>query len=721
MSRPRSGWVAGVTLAVTLACGVRWAVAAPTGYVPPAPMVRTLGNGMTVAVWADHRLPIVQMQLVVPAGNTMEAPNELGVANLTATLITRGTASRTGDELRAEVARLGGTLSGSAAREVSSLGGAFGAADIETGLELLADVALHPIFAEDALDEARTRQLNALSRTRQDPSVVADEHVVGLAYAGDPLGQPPAGTLETVQALTRSDVQSFYRRCWRPDRAIFAIAGDVDPERMFRAIEEQFGAWGGRAEEAVAGSGPPARDQLRIRLVDEPGRLRSEIRLALPAPGRGAPDVLALTVANTLLGVGSDSRLARAHAGLTPAALLSLQRSAGLIVLGTSAREDSVVAAVRALQQALRGFIEAPPSEAQVATTRAGLRDAQALQFETLGGLIAQWTVARVNRLPDDQLQRYGERMDAVDAAAVAAAGKRWFAGGEGTLVVAGPAQLLRVPLQALGTVEIVPASAPPVEVVRVPSQDISPPSASALQQGRAAISRALVAHGGPPALRRVTDSVLDGDILLHVQDQTYSGSLREMRRAPDRYLLTTLVQNNPSQVGMMAGRGWLAGASVGDSVVDADSASVADMRTSFGSDLQHVLLWAADAGTRVALRGRETVDARPCEVIEAVDGSGYRRVLFLDARDHRVVGIEQLEVLSDQAVAVRRVWGDYRPVAGVQWPYFEERRLLDRPLMTIQYKTVRLNAGLTDNAFMRPVPPKTAAAPSVGPPIHKP
>lgn len=684
-------------------------------YLAPEPVVRTLPNGLTVAVRVDHRLPIVQMQLEVGAGSAMETPLEPGLASFTAGLLTQGTASRSRTDLVGELARLGGTLDGSAGREVATLSGAFGAADAETGLELLADVALHPAFPAEAVEDARARQGNAVARAHQDPAALADEHVIGLALAGDPLAHPPAGIPSAIATFGRSQAQDFHRRFWRPDHALLAIAGDVDPDRVLRAAEEQFGEWAGKTAAAGPPPPPPA-GAAHIRLIDAPRMGHAEIRLALPGPARGAPEADALTLACALLGGNADARLARAGAGLTPRASWTGFRERGLIVLGTTARTDSVAAAVRAMRETLRQFVARPPTDTETAAEARRYADGYALGLETLGDWISQWMTMRVYGLPDDQLQRHAERIGAVTAPQIGDAVRKWFVPGSGTVVVVGPAQSLRPALAALGEVAVVTPDAPPVPVVVLPSQRGTPPSPEELTRGREQVAQALAAHGGATAIERIPDSILEGALTINTGTRTLTGTIRELRRAPDRYRLSTVVEHTPTEGGLVGGRGWVSGGASGDSVVDADSAGVSELRASFAADLQHVLLAAAAPASRVAARGRERLDAREVDVVEVVTAGGRRQVLFLDPNDHRVAGVEQTEATTpDAPVVVRRLWGDFRLVSGVWWPYNEERRVQDRTVMIVQLRNVKLGAGLTDAAFARPGSPEPAPASAKG------
>ncbi|MFI5372155.1 MAG: M16 family metallopeptidase [Candidatus Eisenbacteria bacterium] len=711
MSPLRSRRSASIVALTTLALAAPgllsgWARASVKPYRAPEPVVRTLPNGLTVAVRVDRRLPIVQMQLVVNAGSAMETPLEPGLASFTAGLLTQGTASRSRSDLMADLTRLGGTLDGSAGREIATLTGAFGAADAEQGLELLADVALHPAFPAQAVEDARSRQVNAVLRAHQDPAVLADEHVTGLALAGDALAHPPLGIPSAIGTFGWSQAQDFHRRCWRPDHALLAIAGDVDPDRMLRAVEEQFGDWAGKgAPPAVAPSTPASGGH--IRLIDAPGMRYAEIRLALPGPARGAPDADAITLACALL--GGDT-------GDAPRVTWTGYRERGLVVLAATAPVDSVVATIQDMHETLRHFTGAPPADTELAAVRRRAADASALGFETLGGWISQWMAMRVYGLPEDQLQRHPERIAAVTAAQVGETAHRWLASGSGTLVVVGPARSLQPALAPLGEVEVVAADAPPVPVVLAPSQRREPPTPEEQARGRDQVAKTLAAHGGRATIERIPDSILEGTITINTGTRTLAGTIRELRRTPDRYLLSTIVDHVPTMGGLIGGRGWVGSGARGDTIVDADSAGVAELRASFVADFQHVLLAAAAPTSRVAARGRERLDERDMDVVEVVTADGRRLVLFLDPNDHRLAGAEQAEAGSiDEPVVIRRLWGDYRLVSGVWWPYNEERRVADRTVMVVQLRDVKLGAGLTDAAFERPGTPPPAPASGKG------
>src|SRR5262249_20746365 len=105
----------------------------------PAPVERTLPNGLRVAVFPNSRLPIVQVQLRVPAGTAMEPDGQEGVAHLTAELIRHGTTSRSPSQFNLEVERIGGTVTTGVTRDLALVSGAFLSSDLEGGLDLMSD------------------------------------------------------------------------------------------------------------------------------------------------------------------------------------------------------------------------------------------------------------------------------------------------------------------------------------------------------------------------------------------------------------------------------------------------------------------------------------------------------------------------------------------------------------------------------------------------------
>jgi hypothetical protein len=150
----------------------------------------------------------------------------------------------------------------------------------------------------------------------------------------------------------------------------------------------------------------------------------------------------------------------------------------------------------------------------------------------------------------------------------------------------------------------------------------------------------------------------------------------------------------------------WSIAISDTQAVQEMDSLGVKAMRSGFTTDLPHLLLLAADPGARVANQAQTQVDGHAADPVAIVSRSGERRVLYFDAVNHRLIAMDLSEPGSPgEGYAARRVYRDHRPVGGILWPHYEERRLNQRPLMRIKVTRLILNSGIEDAEFEPPGP----------------
>jgi predicted Zn-dependent peptidase len=705
-------------LVAALSGPVGVSAAAPAPFRVPTPLERTLPNGLRVAVFADHRLPIVQMQLLIPAGTAQDPDGAPGVANAVVQLLRAGTSSRPAAVLEADVDRLGGSLAGSATRDFSSVNASFLAADFDAGLELLADAVVNPVFPPEELDRARRQLAARLYQTQRNPAVLADGQLWETAFAGHPYGRPPLGSLPALARLDWNALRGFHGDFYRPDRAVLAIAGDVDPDRAFAAAADRFGDWAGRAAAAAAPPAPVPPAAPRIRVVDRPDVARSEVRVGLLCPPQTEPDALALQIAEHLLaGSGPSSRLARSlpAGGMAPAELRSsfvILKDAGLLSVGGPVPNDSVAVFVARVRDELARLAGQPPDEAEVAAAQHTLAGGFPLQFQTPAALLAQWTGAEGYGLGVAWLDRYAAEIAAVPPARVAQAAARWLDPAHMVVVAVGPAATLVPALQAFGAVEV--AGVADTSVAAAPPAP-APPDAQQLRRGRQLLDQALLAHGGLARLRRVKDSIVEGTLIMQLGGNDTEVPMLMMRKEPDRMRYSLTVAGTENGQVLNGGRGWVYVGS-GDSlkVSAADSVGLVAMRVVFGSDVVHTLQAAAEPSSRVAARGPGRADGREVEVLEVIrDAAGKgavptRSLLYLDAASHRLVAEDFAEDPARPGTfQARRVYRDCRPVNGVQWPFYEERSRGGTKTMSIVLTSVTLDSGLADALFEQPRVPE--------------
>ena len=254
---------------------------------------------MVLLVAERPAIPIVVVRVYLHAGSVYDPPDAGGLANLTADMLTRGTAKRSGPELDQAIEFVGGSLEGDAGRDGAAVSLSVLKKDLKMGLDLLAEVLLTPAFPEPELKRRSEEIAAAIERSEQDPGTVAAREMALLLYPGHPYRRPVAGTVESVKKITRAQIVGFYRENYRPDTAVVAVVGDVTRDEVRRELLARLGSWSATATPRPVI--PPAPAVAARRVARDPPGPDPGHRIA-GAPGHppGPPGLLSRSWSRTM-------------------------------------------------------------------------------------------------------------------------------------------------------------------------------------------------------------------------------------------------------------------------------------------------------------------------------------------------------------------------------------------------------------------------------------
>ncbi len=444
---------------------------AGSGFRLPPSLSRTLDNGLRLHVMEFRGLPLVNCNVIVGAGAAHDPKGKEGLADMTATLLRKGTTSRSAMEIASEMDVLGATLDAVADPDATQVKTEFLARDADTALGLLVEVLAHPAFAPEELERLRGEKLGALQAVRDDPATLAGRRFVELLYGKHPYGHPVTGWEYTVGAIAREDVTGFYSRHYVPSRMIVVAVGDFEAPRMLEKLAGLFSTLPAAKQGADAGnSGPiaePAAPATRaIYLVDKPESTQSQIRIGGIGINRRDPDYIPLVVANTILGGGFTSRLVeeiRVNRGLSYGVRSRLlpQVQPGPFVISTFTKNATTLETVKVALAELEKFRRDGVTPEELDKARAYLKGTFAIQNQTGSALAEALTDIAFYDLPADYYDRYLDRIMAVTLEDVARVAQR-LPFEKLQIVVLGEAKAVRSDLASLGSVKDVPLEAPP-------------------------------------------------------------------------------------------------------------------------------------------------------------------------------------------------------------------------------------------------------------------
>lgn len=450
----------------------------PDSFPPHAPAPTTLGpvrfppftettlpNGMTLLVVENHSQPMLSLSLSFRAGSIHDPVGKEGLAELTAQILTKGSAKHTGDQIAAMIEGVGGGLSASAGSDFFSISENVLSDHADVALGLLGEVSRTPALSADELELARTQALSALQLELSQPSSIAARFFRQTIYGKNPYGREPSEA--SYKAITRDDVTAFVKRYLVPSGALLVMAGDVTPAKAKAWATRIFGTWRGSPPPStapMAAASPPTQ----ILLINRPGSVQANIILGNTTYGPLDSSYYATRVAMQVLGGGADARLfliLREAKGWTYGAYAGMNRFRGLgfwqaTFEGRTAVADSALAEM--LHQVDRLRTE-PIPENELAAAKGFLVGSFPLTIETSDQVAGAVANAKLLGLGNHYVQTYREHLNAITAPQAEAAAARALKRDHLTIVVVGDAQALYDKLKAIAPVKLLDVDGNPL------------------------------------------------------------------------------------------------------------------------------------------------------------------------------------------------------------------------------------------------------------------
>ncbi len=482
---------------------------------PPFTETR-LANGLDVIVIEHHEQPVLSVSLSFRAGDAYDPAGKNGLAELVAELLSKGTGTRTAEQIAATIEGVGGSLSASSNQDFLTVSVDALSDDAQLAFDLLGDVTLHSTFPASELDLARTRALSALALQLSEPASLADRFFAQELYGRHPYARHP--TAESYKAVTRDDVVTFAAQRLRPAGSLVVVAGDVTVAQVQDLIAKTFGSWRGAAPGALPPGAVPSKTATDILLVHRPGSAQSNIIAGNTTILPTDPVYYAGRLVTQVLGGGADARLfliLREQKSWTYGAYAALRRYRGLGYWQATAEVRTEVtdsALVELLHQIDRIRTEVIP-DSELAGAKGFLVGSFPLVIETPSQIAAQVANSRLLGLGDDYLRLYRERLSAVTALQARAAAQRLYRRRGLTIVVVGDATQVYGRLKTIAPVRLVDADGR-----RLTPADLAPQARPVALDPAQLVSRSdssrVVVQGNPigatvSAVRRTADSLV--------------------------------------------------------------------------------------------------------------------------------------------------------------------------------------------------------------------
>jgi predicted Zn-dependent peptidase len=491
----------------------------------------TLPNGLKLVILEDHTQPALWMHLAIPAGSTRDTSGKVGLASMTANLITQGTTTRSATQIAETVDGLGASLNAGVGADFLSVSASGLSAYGDTLFTLLADVTLNPTFPTEELERARTQTLNSVTASLAQPATIASAALNRVVYGAHPYGNFSSGTPQTITALTRDEVVKFHDTYFAPNAATLFLVGDITPTQAREKALAAFGSWAKKDVPAPPAKpvAPAGAAKPQITIIDRPGAAQTEVRVGVLTTGYNDPNRVVGSVATAVLGLGQfEGRLTReirVKRGLTygAASFFDRHKDAGEFEISTFTKNASTAEVVKlALDEARKISADPIPAD-ELKDRKTFLQGSFAVSVATPTGVLTRLVPAVLYGGGPGDLTRYTERVGAVTGGQIADI-MRGLRLNAPQIVLVGDAKAIQKDVEPLGTVRVIPAGSvdlqsPTLEGKKEqgtgnatdnPAKSGAKATPADMAEGKTRLAATIKAHGGD-AFLNVKSIVLKG------------------------------------------------------------------------------------------------------------------------------------------------------------------------------------------------------------------
>ena len=270
-----------------------------------------LPNGLKIV----HRRtpsPIAYIGVMVGAGTRDEQPDENGMAHYIEHCVFKGTTRHSGRQIIRSIEGIGGEINAYTTKEETTFYAAILCEHVRLTLHLIAEMITQPAFKKEETDRERMVILDEIESYNDSPSELIYDDFESLVFDGSSLALPILGTKKTLRHISSKPEYplEWMKQHYTPERMVVFCQGDIQPERIFRLAEHEFGGLNGTLQKKSVQHKTCIKPALNKHITLKKHTHQIHAMLGGRAYPLGHPNQLAMFLLNNILGGGSlNSRL----------------------------------------------------------------------------------------------------------------------------------------------------------------------------------------------------------------------------------------------------------------------------------------------------------------------------------------------------------------------------------------------------------------------------
>jgi zinc protease len=349
----------------------------------------SLENGLKIFGIENDEVPLVRFNITIDGGQLLESMDKLGVANLTADLLNKGTKNKTVKELEEAIQELGASIYVYSDVENITLSGTTLAKNYDKTLALAQEILLEPRFDENEFDLLKKATIANLRQQEASPNSLASNAYNELIYGKENIrSKNVLGTTTSVETISIEDLKNYYNNYISPSIAKMLVVGDISKEKVIASLETLSTKWFSKEVTIPTYKTPNTPTKPAVYFYDVPNAKQSVLQFGAPALAATDKDFYAASIMNYILGGGGfASRLTqelREGKGYTYGIRsgFSGTKAKGAFTISSSVRSNVTLESAQLVKQILEEY-PTTFSDKDLEATKSFLIKSNARAFET--------------------------------------------------------------------------------------------------------------------------------------------------------------------------------------------------------------------------------------------------------------------------------------------------------------------------------------------------
>ncbi len=280
------------------------------GSVLPKYYEKTLENGLQVVVIPINRgSNVITTDIFYKVGSGDEIMGKSGIAHMLEHMNFKSTKHLKAGEFDKIVKSFGGVDNASTGFDYTHYFIKSSSKNLGKSLKLFAEL-MSDLSLKDS--EFQTERKVVLEerywRTDNSPMGYLYFRLFNNAYLYNSYHWTPIGFIDDIKNWTIKDIRDFHKMYYQPKNAIVVVAGDVEPDKVFKESEEYFGKIKNSLKIRRSHQVEPPQDGEKFITVHKDSQVQM-IAIAYHIPDFKSQDQVALSAIGEILSRGKSSRL----------------------------------------------------------------------------------------------------------------------------------------------------------------------------------------------------------------------------------------------------------------------------------------------------------------------------------------------------------------------------------------------------------------------------